>query len=426
MQKLKQIIEYLSYSLLILLPFQTRFIYHLGNLNGPWEYGTFSLYATEILLGIVMLLAIIYFLVQIKKNKPKLKNKITPLILTAIFFIIIVFNIIFAIDSQLAYYKFVQLLLGISFSLILINFGELKKTSWFFLISGTIQSALAIYQFVEQKVFASKWLGMAGQSPSTLGVPIIETNERVLRAFGSLPHPNILGGFLVLVLIICVQFYFSEKIFRFKKLLVPIFELNLIGLLFTFSRSAWLALIISLLTIFIFYWQYKKEILVKFILQAILIISIFTISYSNLIFARFNLENRVEKISTEARINQYSQFKNIFKEYWLSGTGIGNYTLALHKQNPSLNNFDLQPIHNTLFLIIAEFGIPLAVLLFFLKLLILNKIFNRKYLPFFLPIFSSLLVVALLDHYVWSFYFGILFSFTAFAFCTLLLKFHNK
>lgn len=215
---------------------------------------------------------------------------------------------------------------------------------------------------------------------------------------------------------------FFRKNFPFQKLLVPIFELNLIGLLFTFSRSAWLALIISLLTIFIFYWQDKKEILVKFILPAILIISIFTISYSNLIFARFNLENRVEKISTEARINQYSQFKNIFKEYWLSGTGTGNYTLALHKQNPSLNNFNLQPIHNTLFLIIVEFGIPIALLIFVLKLLIIKKIFNKQYLKYFLPVFSFLLIIVLFDHYLWSFYFGIMFSFLAFAFSSLLLK----
>ena len=42
---------------LFLLPWQTRWFYQSGSLNGGyWEYGTFSLYGTQILLWLIIIL----------------------------------------------------------------------------------------------------------------------------------------------------------------------------------------------------------------------------------------------------------------------------------------------------------------------------------------------------------------------------------
>ncbi|MDP2736252.1 MAG: hypothetical protein Q8O59_00490, partial [bacterium] len=60
MKFLNKIIEYGLYLLIFLLPLQTRWIIKAGELNGgPWEYGTYSLYATDILLIIILLLFVI-------------------------------------------------------------------------------------------------------------------------------------------------------------------------------------------------------------------------------------------------------------------------------------------------------------------------------------------------------------------------------
>src|SRR3989338_3232173 len=60
MKYLSKTIEYGLYFLVFLLPLQTRWIIKPGELNnGPWEYGTYSLYGTDILLIIILALFII-------------------------------------------------------------------------------------------------------------------------------------------------------------------------------------------------------------------------------------------------------------------------------------------------------------------------------------------------------------------------------
>ena len=42
---------------MFLLPWQTRLIWQQGEINGaPWEYGTYSIYATQILLWLIIIL----------------------------------------------------------------------------------------------------------------------------------------------------------------------------------------------------------------------------------------------------------------------------------------------------------------------------------------------------------------------------------
>ena len=54
---LKKILDYLLMLFLFLLPWQTRWFYQSGSLNGGyWEYGTFSLYGTQILLWLIIIL----------------------------------------------------------------------------------------------------------------------------------------------------------------------------------------------------------------------------------------------------------------------------------------------------------------------------------------------------------------------------------
>ena len=62
MKKLEKIIEYGLYLLVFLLPMQTRWIIKTGELNGGyWEYGTISLYSTDILLAVLLVLFVFSF-----------------------------------------------------------------------------------------------------------------------------------------------------------------------------------------------------------------------------------------------------------------------------------------------------------------------------------------------------------------------------
>ena len=62
------LINYGTLIFVFLLPWQVRWIYHEAILNGQiWEYGRFSLYGTEILLILILLLSALKFIIQKKE-----------------------------------------------------------------------------------------------------------------------------------------------------------------------------------------------------------------------------------------------------------------------------------------------------------------------------------------------------------------------
>jgi hypothetical protein len=75
------------------------------------------------------------------------------------------------------------------------------------IFTGLFQSIIGIWQFIIQKSVGLFWLKESQISPSIDGVAkILIDEEMYIRAYGLFPHPNILGGFL-LVSIILSLFY---------------------------------------------------------------------------------------------------------------------------------------------------------------------------------------------------------------------------
>ena len=109
-----KIIEYGLYSLVFLLPWQTRWIIKAGKT----EYGTFSLYGTDILLfAILLLFVILKFRNSVKGPNPEASgsgpgiSKIWWAVATLDLFVFI--SIFFADDKWLALYKYGWFLLGV-------------------------------------------------------------------------------------------------------------------------------------------------------------------------------------------------------------------------------------------------------------------------------------------------------------------------
>ena len=213
MKYLSKIIEYGLYLSVFLLPLQARWIIRQGLLNnGPWEYGSISLYATDILLIFILLLFIIYGFLQrrtvhlIQNTKHKTQNYF-------IFGLILVsaISIFFAPSSLLALYRLGWLMLGAGlFWLLVKSKHDRIKLIWSFLGGVAVQSMLAIWQFLSQTSFANKWFGLASHQAGELGTSVIETigrdgmGERWLRAYGGMDHPNILGGLVAIGLLLLV------------------------------------------------------------------------------------------------------------------------------------------------------------------------------------------------------------------------------
>jgi len=444
MPKLAKTIEYLFYLFIFLLPWQTRWIWHYGSLNGGQsEYLTFSLYGTEILLWLILFLSIIYK-IKVKDEEAGILNyKILDFyILFSMLIVVAGLSIFWAADKQVTLFYLIKMLEGLALLIFIINFKfSYKKVGQAIVLAGFVQGALAIWQFLTQQVWASKWLGMAEQLPQTLGVSVVEANGmRWLRAYGSLAHPNILAGFLVVCcLFLVVLLILTRK--KWEKILLWVcWPVILAGLFFTFSRGAFLAFGVGFLflSIFIFlsYETKAKIIFSQLIFSGFLVLAVLTLFYSSLVFTRLNGEARLEQKSMADRTLYFEQAKDLLYKNWLSGVGLGNYTLALYNLLPDKQQaWSYQPVHNVYVLVATELGILGFIIFVLLIIQALRKIwdfkidynlkllavfknfefkeiyhFYKNHFFWFLGLTAILIVILILmafDHYFWTMWFGI-------------------
>lgn len=413
-----KIVEYFFYFYLFLLPWQTRYIIKQGYLNGPSEYGTYSLYAID--LAFILLFIFSWFY---KKNQTNGTDRTMfcpniNLILFSLLLIISFFSIYWAENQELGLYCWLRFL-GMAVFLFLlsrinINF---KKLSWALILAGFLQAALGIWQFFSQKVIASKWLGISEHRPEILGDQVIETStERFLRAYGALPHPNILGGFLVLCLILLIFAILQNTNKKQNIFLAIILPIITCGLFFSFSRSAFCALFISLLFIYLFLHYQHKILLIKFYKIAGVLFFLFLLLasiYPNLIISRVTQINRLENKSLDERAQQYQESLGIIKQNWPTGIGLGNYTSTIYRDLTSdLNFYEYQPVHNIYLLLFAEIGC-FGLVIYILIIINAIKNINFKALSSVTSIIIIIawLIIGFFDHYLLTLNFGLIIFF---------------
>lgn len=126
----------------------------------------------------------------------------------------------------------------------------------------TIEGLLSLAQVLAQSTLLSHLLFNVDQNstpnqPET-SVVQLPNGTRWLRAYGSFPHPNILGGFLCLAIPIVAGAYMWLPRRRSAWLLLVSLALGMLALLLSFSRAAWLGVFISALWAGLFFWQKRR------------------------------------------------------------------------------------------------------------------------------------------------------------------------
>lgn len=429
------IFRYLVYAFLFLVPWQTRWIIETGQLNNAkWEYGTISLYGTDILL----LLIIIFFLLRKKKGEDK-KAVRSLHRLFLIFYVYLMATIPFSLDPLLSIIKLISLGLAVTFIYTAGKTNISFTTATFSFLGGAVLSAmLGIWQFVTQNSFASTWLGLSEHDSNMLGTSVVEAiapdgiTERWLRAYGSLDHPNIFGGFVAIALVIAVWLWFSrqdkkKKLERYFLLASTVF-LSM-GVLVSFSRTAWIIALGGIIAVVITHLGHiKKQKFETFsILGIIIAVFIFAFSQYHYIFlSRFNPTERLEQISTGERQAGLEASIQLWTEKPIQGFGLNMYTLALSREDTFQPSWYYQPVHNIFLLVLVETGIIGLILL----VLILRQLWYSLYektswsqKSLGITLGFSLLMIALFDHWLWSLHFGILLTVSLF---TLLILHHHE
>jgi hypothetical protein len=421
---LNKITNYLILVFLFLLPWQTRWIYGTATLNGrAWEYGTLSFYGIEILLWLIIIFTGIRLFVN-KEFWQNISKKSTwhwRLFVFALGLSLMAFGLYaYAVSpAKEVSVQFMSRFIGAICLMICLIQSELgfKKMSLAFWGGGVLQGLLAIWQFFSQNVFSSKWLGVASHSASDIGAAVIQTaDERWLRAYGSFGWPNSLGIYLAVVFVLGILL--TQK---FSKKLQPLFLAGQIiiatGLIFSFSRGAWLAGALGIIFLMILaIWKKQKQtilLILKNIIAGILILIVLLAILPNLFTNRFQATGYLEQLSLGERSAQFGIAQTIIFDNFFKGVGPGLFTyyLADNFEAPAYGLY--QPVHNIYLLAMAELGIILFTVVIIGLLFLIKRLYKTNLI--FLPVIFILLCFGFFDHYLWTLFGGQILLFSIFG-----------
>ncbi|MCX6990522.1 MAG: O-antigen ligase family protein [Chlamydiae bacterium] len=201
-------------------------------------------------------------------------------------------------------------------------------------------------------------------------------SKSIIRAYGTLPHPNVLGGFLVFSLFATYYLYQKSKNATYTTLLSFVLFFQTFSLFTTYSRSALFGWIIG--SIVWFALNAWKAFLQKDKFQSSRIRSLALIIFTSFgicfflfypqLASRGGVVNYTQTLAQGAdveRIAIQSIATSIVETKPLTGVGFNSYVLSMAEYGEA--SIPKIPVHNIFLLVTAETGI-LGLICFFLFL----------------------------------------------------------
>lgn len=342
------------------------------------DYLSPTLYVTDILIFLILIFW---------RPKKFLGQRPISLWLTSSFIVLFaLINIFFAANRFVSAYFWIKVLEYVFLGFYVVSTKPKFSSTIFYLSIGVLYSSIiAIVQFILQRsIGGAFWfLGERTFSNMSPGIaqfnfckPFSATCVLVLRAYGTFPHPNVLGGVLAVTLPL-IMYEFRRR----KKLYMITIALGVVALALTFSRSAWIA------------WLLGTGIInYKFLKKSKLFFPVLLISIIMVLFIIRAVGFQDESVVVRQALNNSAIA--MINESPIVGKGLGNFLVELPGHLPSRQIYFLQPAHNIYLLMLAETG----VVGFALFVWMMWKIFKHKRTMLFYSLFI-LLMLGLVDHY---------------------------
>lgn len=391
----------------VILPWQTRWIYRASPIHPDAEWGRLSLYASELLLGVLLVWAIAHAVWLWRRGQlpwqPFTRERLWLVGALAV----IVYGAArswFTVDPAAGFQHTWWILEAILVVIFL-------RTGWFpwraaitgLLIGLSIAALLGVYQAVGQYAPGNKWLGLAEHRPEWGGSSVVEnTDGRFLRAYGSFPHPNVFGGYLVLALfVILTVLDSSARSLRMTSyMLTALFS---IALALSFSRGAWIAWLVAMGVVL---YERRRAVVLQAALSAITIAAILVTLWPVTV-TRFIADARLEQRAIDERVMSVRDGFEMWKTAPWFGVGPTQYMNTFYVQHPDTPWWQLAPPHNVGIAILVEYG-AVGTLLLIGALILFGWHFIQKGRYRAALLFLPLLALAQFDHYPWSLYSGVM------------------
>ncbi len=259
-----------------------------------------------------------------------------------------------------------------------------QKTKQIFISALVFQSVVGIFQVITQKSIGLSFLGEPLIGPEIAGVAKLNiAGKTLVRAYGTLPHANLLAGFLGIGILMAHKLP-KHKLWQISKVLLWT------GFFLTFSKGAIIALFLAL--------TITKRLPLK-IAAPILGISLVAFVYKWDFFLLS--ESFIERL-------QYLKISLGMLANEPVGVGLTQFTARLQEFSTiKLQPWQYQPVHNIYLLVANELGLWSGLALIGGLGYALRQLWHHKIAT---TIIIFIIIIGLFDHYLISLPQGILLS----------------
>lgn len=269
-----------------------------------------------------------------------------------------------------------------------------------------LQAIIGIWQVVSQSTAFTMSLGLdwpGAIKPSMSGASVVQLADgmRWLRAYGTFPHPNILGGWTLALLASLLALILLPLKRRLPALIL--FGAGIVLLVLTFSRSAWLGLVAIVAILFLRRKQLDRKSLLLIFATGMLCIALILIPLRQMFFIRLlGTQVQTEQASNFTRFWLIQRTGELIRQRPIFGVGVGTYSLALSRHVP--NFYDIEPVHNVPLLVWSELGLGglIAASGLGLTVAIRSLQVHHPLTIVFSAALAGLFVISLFDHYLWT------------------------
>jgi len=407
--------RFLWYAFVFFLPFSTVWILREVFVEGEkWQYASFGIYAAE-----VVLLALAVFSVASNRWKGVFRRGVSiirsPFPVLFLLFVLWAFlSVLWADDPLIALQTSLVFFLGfLTFLFARSGKFSTRKTMMVFVAALAVHAAIGIGQFAMQYSPEVTFLGMPERVPQEPGVSVLKNDSgRWLRAYGGMAHPNVFAGAVSVAMVFALILFVTEKRRVYRSVFLIAGALFAFALVLSFSRAAWLGMVLVLGFLVFLSWQKPREWRKRpflFFGVVFLASAVCALLVQENVFPRFSQETIAVEGSISDRSTYLEQARRMIAEHTLLGVGAGNFTVETSRAHWKENSYIalFQPAHNAPLLLWAELGLIGLLLAGMLFVALVRRGISSRQL-FLLAALFAILPAALLDHWLVASHFGIL------------------
>lgn len=412
--RLFMIEKFLVYLWGLVLPWQTIWIYRYTSLQGVMSpYLTLGWYLGEGVLWVLFL--VIVFNRWKRQHRTRVENMFTKRaaamsLMMCAFPVFVYVRSFWSGDVDVSLRHALFIIEGYMV-IVMISISQIPLREWLraFLCGSVGPLALGLYQWFSQSTFSSTLFGLTEHVAREPGTSIVASDSvgRWLRAYGPFPHPNIFGGYTVLVMFLTYVYTYYVQSSRERITLGILHVVTVFVLCTTFSRGALLGYIVLISGWVVYALKNRIRGVLGIVGVGIVSAVCFVGIYPDLVHVRAVPVSSAETRSIDERISGIGVAMDLFAERPIDGYGGGVFTYAWYLLNPGLPGYMYQPVHVAPLVVLVEYGITGLVFALCSWVAVGSSVPRTRWgmVAFaMLPLMS----IGFFDHYVVTLYSGIL------------------